>query len=40
VIAFPKLGDGSDPLTGAPSYVDPEQLQELGFDVEMEEHYD
>lgn len=37
VIAFPKLGDGSDPLTEAPSYVDPEQLVELGFDVEMEE---
>ena len=37
VIAFPKLGDGSDPLTEAPSYVDPEQLLELGFDVELEE---
>ncbi len=37
VIAFPKLGDGSDPLTGAPSYVDASQLQELGFDIEPEE---
>ncbi len=37
VIAFPKLGDGSDPLTGAPDYVEAEQLQELGFDVEEDE---
>jgi aspartyl-tRNA synthetase len=34
VIAFPKLGDASDPLTGAPDYVDPAQLKELGFEVE------
>lgn len=34
VIAFPKLGNGSDPLTGAPAFVDIEQLKELGFEVE------
>lgn len=37
VIAFPKLGDGSDPLTGAPDYVEADQLQDLGFDVEEDE---
>jgi aspartyl-tRNA synthetase len=30
VIAFPKTATGSDPLTGAPSGVDPAQLAELG----------
>ena len=37
VIAFPKLGDGSCPLTGAPSIVDVEQLKALGFEVEERE---
>ena len=31
VIAFPKTASGSDPLTGAPAPVDPEQLRELGL---------
>jgi aspartyl-tRNA synthetase len=30
VIAFPKTATGQDPLTGAPSDVDPRQLRELG----------
>jgi aspartyl-tRNA synthetase len=29
VIAFPKSGGGSDPLTGAPAELEPLQLQEL-----------
>jgi aspartyl-tRNA synthetase len=33
VIAFPKVSSGSDPLTGAPTPVPPEQLQELGLQV-------
>ena len=31
VIAFPKAASGADPLTGAPSPVDPGQLRELGL---------
>jgi aspartyl-tRNA synthetase len=31
VTAFPKVSSGSDPLTGAPSEVPPEQLEELGI---------
>ncbi len=34
VIAFPKAGDGSSPLTGAPSEVLPEQLQELSLKLD------
>jgi aspartyl-tRNA synthetase len=33
VIAFPKTQTGSDPMTGAPSPVDPLQLRELGLKV-------
>ncbi len=33
VIAFPKTQSGSDPLTGAPSALDPAQLRELGLSV-------
>ncbi len=33
VIAFPKVSSGSDPLTGAPSSVPPEQLRELGIQL-------
>ena len=33
VIAFPKTQSGSDPLTGAPSPLDPVQLRELGLTV-------
>ena len=31
VIAFPKTQSGADPLTGAPSAIDPAQLTELGL---------
>jgi aspartyl-tRNA synthetase len=31
VIAFPKTASGSDPLTGAPAAVDPQQLAEVGI---------
>ncbi len=33
VIAFPKTSSGTDPLMGAPSPVDPKQLEELGIRV-------
>jgi aspartyl-tRNA synthetase len=33
VIAFPKTQSGADPLTGAPSPLDPAQLTELGISV-------
>jgi len=33
VIAFPKTGDGRDPMMGAPSEVDSEQLKDLGLEV-------
>jgi aspartyl-tRNA synthetase len=33
VIAFPKTQQGLDPLTGAPTPVEPAQLQELGIQV-------
>jgi aspartyl-tRNA synthetase len=33
VIAFPKTQSGSDPLTNAPSPIDPSQLDELGLRV-------
>ncbi|MCC6381067.1 MAG: aspartate--tRNA ligase [Dehalococcoidia bacterium] len=33
VIAFPKASSGLDPLMGAPSPVDPEQLRELGLEL-------
>jgi aspartyl-tRNA synthetase len=33
VIAFPKTQSGADPLTGAPTAIDPAQLQELGLSV-------
>ena len=33
VIAFPKIQSGLDPLTGAPTPVDPKQLRELGIKV-------
>jgi len=34
VIAFPKMGDGKDPMMDAPSTVDSEQLKELGLKLE------
>jgi aspartyl-tRNA synthetase len=33
VIAFPKTQSGLDPLTGAPTPIDPTQLRELGLSV-------
>ena len=33
VIAFPKTASGSDPMTGAPSQVPPDQLRELGIQL-------
>lgn len=33
VIAFPKTGDGRDPMMGSPAPVDKEQLDELGIKV-------
>jgi aspartyl-tRNA synthetase len=33
VTAFPKTQSGADPLTGAPSPLDPAQLKELGLDA-------
>jgi aspartyl-tRNA synthetase len=33
VIAFPKTQSGADPLTGAPTPIDPAQLKELGLTV-------
>ncbi|MDD5750311.1 MAG: aspartate--tRNA ligase [Candidatus Pacebacteria bacterium] len=33
VIAFPKTGEGKDPMMGSPSAVPPEQLGELGIKV-------
>ena len=37
VIAFPKAGDGSCPLTGAPSEILPEQLKDLSLKVDKKE---
>jgi aspartyl-tRNA synthetase len=34
VIAFPKTASGTDPLTGAPAALEPEQLSELGIRAE------
>jgi aspartyl-tRNA synthetase len=33
VIAFPKTQSGADPLTGAPTVLDSQQLRELGLSV-------
>ncbi len=33
VIAFPKTQSGADPLTGAPTPIDPAQLRELGLQI-------
>jgi aspartyl-tRNA synthetase len=35
VIAFPKTQSGADPMTGAPSPLEPEQLTELGLTVKQ-----
>ncbi len=37
VIAFPKTGDGRDPMMEAPSEVDPSQLRELHLSIKKEE---
>jgi len=36
IIPFPKTQTGADPLTGSPSRVDEEQLDELGIDIRSE----
>jgi aspartyl-tRNA synthetase len=36
VMPFPKTQTGADPLTGAPTRVDPAQLEELGIDIRPE----
>ena len=33
VIAFPKTGDGRDPMMGSPAKVDKKQLDELGLEI-------
>ena len=33
VIAFPKIGNGWDPLTDAPAAITPEQRKEAGVDA-------
>ena len=33
VVAFPLTGDGRDPMMGAPSEVEKEQLDELGLEI-------
>ena len=38
VIAFPKTKDASCPLTGAPDYVDPAQLEVLNLGSALEKH--
>ncbi len=35
VIAFPKSGDGSDPMMGSPSPVDKAQIDELGLELKQ-----
>ena len=40
VIAFPKTKDASCPLTGAPDYVDPAQLEVLNLGMAFEKHED
>jgi aspartyl-tRNA synthetase len=40
VVAFPKTKSASDPMTGAPTIVDPEQLEVLHIKVEAEEDDD
>ena len=37
VIAFPKNQAGLDPMSGAPSAITPEQLDELGLEIVVEE---
>ena len=37
VIAFPKTGNGYDPLTGAPTPITPQQRAEAGIDVKPKE---
>ncbi|MDP2598690.1 MAG: amino acid--tRNA ligase-related protein, partial [Candidatus Liptonbacteria bacterium] len=37
VIAFPKTGDGRDPMMGSPAPVDKKQLDELGIEIKKKE---
>jgi aspartyl-tRNA synthetase len=36
VIAFPKTGNGYDPLTAAPAPITPEQRKEAGVDAKLD----
>ena len=38
VIAFPKTQSGSDPLTGAPTAVDPKALRDLGLKLTADDN--
>ena len=37
VVAFPKTTSGADPLSGAPTEIDPARWKELGLEVKLEE---
>lgn len=40
VMAFPKIGGGTDPLMGAPATVDASQLEELGIEITRDDTAD
>jgi aspartyl-tRNA synthetase len=40
VIAFPKNGEGKDPMMQSPSQISPKQLSELGLELDINESAD